>query len=577
LPTGLVNTGYSLEAWYMDSAYSIPYDLTTMPSEPVTIYVKWTVNQYTISFEENGGEAVSDKTQNYGTTVTSPTPVRTGYSFVGWFKDVSLTEEYRFAVMEAENITLYAKWEINTYNIQYYDVQADYEILQIATGDSFTLALTTEGQLLTWGYNASGQLGDGTTTGRNYPVDILKNFNLYQDEVIIHVNVGYTHSLAVTSLGRIFTWGSNNNGQLGTGNMINQLYPYEITSNFDLIGEEKIVKAFGGDYVSYAISSTGRLFAWGSNSDYKIGDGTAVNRLLPKDITPYFNLETGETITQMHPGNRSALAVTSDGRIFTWGYDGGYGVLARGDVYVSSVPYDVTANFNFGVGETIIELSFGKYGGAIITSAGRVITWGYNDYYELATGNNTRQWYPIDVTANFGFAVGENPVQVTMGYSNLMLVTSLDRILVIGRNSFGSLATGNTTAVTVITDVTGNFSFDVGDSLGDIMSSRYNSFGFVITTNGKLIAWGGNFYGQLGDSTNVDKSIPFQLTLTGWNYYNSSNFEYQATIVLISDPVREGYTFDGWFTEPELINPFVLTEMPASDIILYASWTEMPI
>jgi alpha-tubulin suppressor-like RCC1 family protein len=197
---------------------------------------------------------------------------------------------------------------------------------------------------------------------------------LNENEKIVEVSAGFNHAMAVTSLGRVFVWGGNNQGQLGTNNTTNYSYPIEITANFVLSEGEKVISVKAGDYVSYAITSLGRLFAWGSNSDYKIGDGTMINRYLPKDITPKFFLDFEEQISEVHPGNRCALAVTSNGRIFTWGYDGYIGILARGEMYASSLPYDVTANFNFGVGETISELSFGKYDGVIITSEGRIIT-----------------------------------------------------------------------------------------------------------------------------------------------------------------------------------------------------------
>jgi uncharacterized repeat protein (TIGR02543 family) len=575
LPNDLINTGYSIEDFYMDSAYTIPYNLTTMPAEEKDIYIKWTVNQYTITFDSNGGSAVTAKTQDYDSYLSSPTPTKTGYSFAGWFVDSSLTDEYVFAYMEDINMTLYAKWTANSYNIQYYDVYEDLEFEQISSG-LFTIALTTSGQVLAWGNNNFGQLGDGTTTNRLSPVDITNNFNLYQDEFFTYISGGCTHSLAVTSLGRVFAWGSNLNGELGTGNTTSSSYPVEITSQFGLIGDEKILEVYVGDYVSFAKTSTGRLFAWGSNSDYKIGDGTFTNKYIPKDITPYFNLNEGETISQMHPGNRSSLAITSEDRIFTWGYDGGYGVLARGDIYTSSLPYDVTSNFGFNEGETIVELSFGKYGGVVITSEGRVITWGHNDYYELATGDDLIKKIPVDVTVNFGFAVGEVPVQAIMGDYTMMIFTSTGRILAIGRNSAGAMATGDTVNLTVVTDVTNNFSLAVGDSIVVIIQSRYDGHGLAITAYGKLIAWGYNGYGQLGDGTTTNRLLPVEITYTNWSYYNSSNFDYLETIVILADPAREGYSFDGWYTDQAYTTAFTLTEMPADDIILYAKWTEIP-
>jgi uncharacterized repeat protein (TIGR02543 family) len=79
------------------------------------LYAKWTVNQYTISFNSNGGSPVPPITQDYGTPVTAPAdPVRTDYTFGGWYTDDgTFLNAYIFTTMPAENITLYARWTAN--------------------------------------------------------------------------------------------------------------------------------------------------------------------------------------------------------------------------------------------------------------------------------------------------------------------------------------------------------------------------------------------------------------------------------------------------------------------------------
>ena len=91
-----------------------------MPAANITLYAKWTVNEYTISFEENGGSAVTNITQDYGTAVSAPAdPTKEGYTFTGWYSDEELTSAYTFATMPAANITLYAKWTVNEYTITF--------------------------------------------------------------------------------------------------------------------------------------------------------------------------------------------------------------------------------------------------------------------------------------------------------------------------------------------------------------------------------------------------------------------------------------------------------------------------
>jgi formylglycine-generating enzyme len=83
----------------------------TMPAYNVTLFAKWLINQYTISFESNGGSAVESITQDFGSEVTEPNePEKAGYYFSGWFTNEQQTTPYTFTTMPAENVALHAKW-----------------------------------------------------------------------------------------------------------------------------------------------------------------------------------------------------------------------------------------------------------------------------------------------------------------------------------------------------------------------------------------------------------------------------------------------------------------------------------
>ena len=96
-------------------------EITTAPVTTVTT-VTTVPNTFTISFEENGGSAVTNITQVSGTAVTAPAaPTKTGYTFVGWYSNTELTTAYTFTTMPSSNITVYAKWQIITYTVDFYD------------------------------------------------------------------------------------------------------------------------------------------------------------------------------------------------------------------------------------------------------------------------------------------------------------------------------------------------------------------------------------------------------------------------------------------------------------------------
>lgn len=106
-PAAPTKVGYTFAGW--DKA--IP---ETIPAEDTTITAKWTVNQYTITFNTDGGSDVAPITQDYGTAVAAPAaPTKAGYTFAGWYKD---GVAYTFTTMPAEDITLTAKWSTDSHN-----------------------------------------------------------------------------------------------------------------------------------------------------------------------------------------------------------------------------------------------------------------------------------------------------------------------------------------------------------------------------------------------------------------------------------------------------------------------------
>ena len=118
-PADPTKTGYTFAGWYSDALLTTPYTFGTMPLS-LELYAKWTINSYTITFDSNGGTAVTAITQNYGTSVSAPAaPTQTGYTFVGWYSDALLTTPYTFGTMPASDTALYAKWNINSYTITY--------------------------------------------------------------------------------------------------------------------------------------------------------------------------------------------------------------------------------------------------------------------------------------------------------------------------------------------------------------------------------------------------------------------------------------------------------------------------
>ena len=118
-------TGFTFAGWYADAPLTTPWNFATNTVGPgdATLYAKWTVNNYHVAFESNGGSAVSAQTIAFGAHVTKPVPdpTRTGFTFAGWYANVSLTTPWNFATgtVGAADMTLYAKWIVTSYVVTF--------------------------------------------------------------------------------------------------------------------------------------------------------------------------------------------------------------------------------------------------------------------------------------------------------------------------------------------------------------------------------------------------------------------------------------------------------------------------
>jgi alpha-tubulin suppressor-like RCC1 family protein len=226
-------------------------------------------------------------------------------------------------------------------------------IISLSKGSTHASALTSTGRVFMWGDNQYGYLGDGTSITRNVPTEITSNFSLSTGEKIISLSLGSTHSSALTSTGRVFMWGWNEFGQLGNGMNVNRNLPTEITSNFSLATGEKVMSLSLGYTHSSALTSTGRVFMWGENHYGILGDGTYTDKNVPTEITSKFSLASNDKIIGLSLGPVHSLALTSTARVYAWGTDGYFtqdegpgmfSVLATSSN--KNVPTEITSKFS---------------------------------------------------------------------------------------------------------------------------------------------------------------------------------------------------------------------------------------
>ncbi len=260
---------------------------------------------------------------------------------------------------------------------------------RFATGTGHSVAVKTTGDLIAWGDNDSGQLGDGTTSARTTPALITSGYRT--------AAVGARHTIALKPNGDLFAWGSNDHGQLGTGTHANALAPTLIGASFSAIA--------AGALHTVALKTNGDLYAWGANDRGQLGDGTTIERASPALI--------GGGFAAIAAGRNHTIAIKTNGDLYTWGsgqltpklVSAGYaaaaagneftvGLQTNGDVYA----WGVNAEGQLGdgsrvdrvgpsfVGSGFESVAAGDAHAAAVRRDGSVRAWGRNDRNQAGDG-----------------------------------------------------------------------------------------------------------------------------------------------------------------------------------------------
>lgn len=151
------------------------------------------------------------------------------------------------------------------------------EIVSISNGDIHTCAVTSQGEALCWGANGAGQLGDGTTIQRLTPTGV---FGLASG--VVSISSAYRHTCAIISGGEVMCWGDNQNGAIGDGTNTNRLTPTNVISL-----AESVTALTTGLGHTCALTASGKAMCWGHNGYGQLGDGTTTSRLQPVEVSGF--------------------------------------------------------------------------------------------------------------------------------------------------------------------------------------------------------------------------------------------------------------------------------------------------
>jgi hypothetical protein len=237
-------------------------------------------------------------------------------------------------------------------------------LISISDGRIHNLALKSDGTLWAWGDNSYGQLGDGTTTQRNSPVQVGNATDW------ISVIGGNDCSFALKSNGTLWAWGNNFYGKLGDGTTTERHNPVQIG------GADNWVSVSSGNQHTVALKSDGTLWAWGYNGYGQLGDGTTVDKNMPIQIGVLNNW------VSISCGGTHTLARKSDGTIWSWGYNG-YGQLGDGTTANRLSPVQS------GSGNNWVAVSCGSDHTLSLKADGTFWACGRNQFGAVGDGTNT--------------------------------------------------------------------------------------------------------------------------------------------------------------------------------------------
>jgi alpha-tubulin suppressor-like RCC1 family protein len=319
-------------------------------------------------------------------------------------------------------------------------------VVAISAGFHYTCAVVTGSSrgLKCWGNNGNGQLGDGMTTSRPIPADVLGVTG-----GLWGVSTGDFHACAMAANGSGHCWGSNNNGKLGNPTVTQHPWPLDVR-NTGTLGQ--IVA--GGQH-SCARSATS-AWCWGRNSEGQVGDGTQTTRFTGT-LVPGLPI-----LTSISAGAYHTCASTSSG-VKCWGFNGN-GQLGDHSIDTRLSPVDVV-----GLTSGVTSVSAGGYHTCAVTTAGGVKCWGYNGYGALGNGTFLDQGVPVDVAGLSRASISDAAVaEGSSGKSILAFTVTLSQPSVADVSMAYTTSDGTAVAGGDYTGTTGRFTIPAGNTSRNI-------------------------------------------------------------------------------------------------------------
>jgi alpha-tubulin suppressor-like RCC1 family protein len=370
-------------------------------------------------------------------------------------------------------------------------VLAGKTISSVSAGSNHTCAIAS-GAAYCWGANGNGQLGNGTTTSSNSPVQVSST-GVLAGKTISSISAGSNHTCAIAS-GAAYCWGNNYWGTLGNGTKTTSILPVQVSSTGVLAGKT-ISSISAGSNHTCAIAS-GAAYCWGYNQSGQLGNGTQADSSIPVAVLTSGALQS-KSLSQITTGSQHSCAATLT-EAFCWGENSTY-QLGDNTKVRSLSPAKVATTSSASSAADIHSISYDENSASLKFIADNQY---FSHYLSVDSKLSSKR---LPTAESLGVLSGKVISKAVQGYG-FACYLSEGRVYCAGQNASGQLGNG-TQAVSdtpVEIDMTGALK---GLSITDISAGYAHS---CVIASGKVFCWGSNSQGQLGVSDTRDSSNGFK-------------------------------------------------------------------
>ena len=274
----------------------------------------------------------------------------------------------------------------------------DVKVIELSTGTSHLMLRTESGDIFSCGDGAYGRLGHGTDESAATP-RLIEGLQTERYGKAVQVSAGEWHSLILSESGWVYSFGSGVNGRHGHGDATNQWLPRALWTG---LSNETIRDVNAGISHSLVITVLGELFTWGAGGSGQLGLGE-VNATYQRRVPTKVDLLDGVPVKQGSCGSAHTLVVTETGELYSFGF-GSFGRLGHGDRSDQHMPKRVEGPL---LGQAVRFASAGFDHSVVLTERGQVYTFGGDTHGKLGHGFSTSLTLPKAVQSHLETSYGE--------------------------------------------------------------------------------------------------------------------------------------------------------------------------